>query len=42
MLQAIVVAGIFEFLGAVLLGSGVTDTIKGGIAKTSAYTVRHS
>jgi len=26
-----------EFGGAVLLGSGVTDTIKSGIAKTSAY-----
>jgi sodium-dependent phosphate transporter len=36
--QVIVVAAIFEFGGAVLLGSGVTDTIKSGIAKVSAYT----
>ena len=36
--QAVLVAGIFEFGGAILLGSGVTDTIKSGIAKTDAYT----
>lgn len=29
--QAIIVAGVFEFLGAVLVGSHVTKTIKGGI-----------
>jgi solute carrier family 20 (sodium-dependent phosphate transporter) len=37
MKQAIVVASVCEFGGAVLLGSGVTDTIKSGIAKVSAY-----
>lgn len=31
-------ASICEFGGAVLLGSGVTDTIRSGIAKSSAYT----
>ena len=36
--QAVVVASICEFGGAILLGSGVTDTIKSGIAKTDAYT----
>ena len=29
--QAIIIAGIFEFLGAVLVGAHVTQTIKGGI-----------
>lgn len=29
--QAIIIAGIFEFLGAVLVGAHVTNTIKGGI-----------
>ncbi|MEW5820141.1 MAG: inorganic phosphate transporter [Cyanobacteriota bacterium] len=29
--QAIIIAGIFEFLGAVLVGAHVTKTIKGGI-----------
>lgn len=38
MKQAILVASVCEFSGAVLLGSGVTDTIKSGIAKVSAYT----
>jgi sodium-dependent phosphate transporter len=38
MKQAILVASVCEFGGAVLLGSGVTDTIKSGIAKVSAYT----
>ena len=36
-LQAVVVAGICEFLGAVLLGSSVADTIKSGIAKLDAF-----
>ena len=36
--QAVVVAAICEFGGALLLGSGVTDTIKSGIAKTTSYT----
>ena len=35
--QAVLVAAIFEFAGAMLLGSGVTDTIRKGIAKTSSY-----
>lgn len=33
--QAILVAAIFEFLGAFLLGSHVTDTIRSGIAEVS-------
>jgi len=36
--QAILVASVCEFGGAILLGSGVTDTIKSGIAKVSSYT----
>lgn len=36
--QVIIVASFCEFGGAVLLGSGVTDTVKNGIAKVSAYT----
>ena len=35
--QAVVVAGICEFLGAVLLGANVADTIKSGIAKLPAF-----
>ena len=35
--QAILVAAIMEFGGAVLLGASVTDTIKGGITKTSVF-----
>ncbi|KAL3147387.1 hypothetical protein ABBQ32_002865 [Trebouxia sp. C0010 RCD-2024] len=35
--QAVVVAGICEFLGAVLLGSSVADTIKSGIAKLQVF-----
>ncbi|CAM9752859.1 unnamed protein product [Ectocarpus sp. 8 AP-2014] len=34
--QAVVLAGIFEFLGAVFLGSHVTKTIRSGIADVSA------
>lgn len=33
--QAIVLAGIFEFLGAVLMGDHVTKTIREGIADVS-------
>jgi sodium-dependent phosphate transporter len=36
--QAVIVAAIFEFGGAMLLGSGVTSTIRKGIAKIDAYT----
>ncbi len=36
--QAVLVAAIFEFGGAMLLGSGVTSTIRKGIAKIDAYT----
>ena len=37
MKQAIIVASFCEFGGAVLLGSGVTDTIKSGIANVNYY-----
>lgn len=37
MKQAIVVAGICEFVGAVLMGSGVTSTIRSGIANLNYY-----
>eukprot|EP00889_Picochlorum_renovo_P002545 jgi/Picre1/29575/NNA_004961.t1 len=36
--QAVLVAAVFEFGGAMLLGSGVTSTIRSGIAKPEAYT----
>jgi solute carrier family 20 (sodium-dependent phosphate transporter) len=35
--QAIVVAGIFEFLGSVLLGASVTNTVRGKIFDTKLY-----
>lgn len=35
--QAVVLAGIFEFLGAVLLGSHVTKTIAFGIIDVSVH-----
>jgi sodium-dependent phosphate transporter len=35
--QAVVIASICEFLGAVLLGASVTDTIKSNIAKASYF-----
>lgn len=37
MWSAVVIASIFEFLGAFLLGGQVTRTIAGGIAKTSTF-----
>ena len=36
--QAILVAAVCEFLGAMLLGAGVTDTIRSNIANVSLYT----
>lgn len=36
--QVVMVACVMEFLGAVLLGASVTDTIRSNIAKTSAFT----
>ena len=36
--QVVIVASFTEFGGAMLLGSGVTDTIRSGIAKSSAFT----
>ncbi|KAI8476390.1 MAG: phosphate transporter [Monoraphidium minutum] len=35
--SAVVIAAIFEFLGAMLLGGNVTKTIAGGIAKTTSF-----
>lgn len=37
MKQAILVAAVCEFLGASLMGAGVTDTIRSGIANLDAY-----
>jgi sodium-dependent phosphate transporter len=37
MKQAILIASVCEFGGAVLLGSGVTDTIRGKIADLDYY-----
>lgn len=40
--QAILLAGIFEFLGALLLGKHVTKTIREGIANVSSvYTTNN-
>ena len=36
--QAVIIAGILNFLGAVLLGPQVVETVKGGIIKTSIIT----
>ncbi|CAL8471759.1 g11301 [Coccomyxa elongata] len=38
MVQAIMVAAVCEFLGASLLGAGVTDTIRSNIAKVGLFT----
>mmetsp|Transcript_3963 Transcript_3963/g.11520 ORF Transcript_3963/g.11520 Transcript_3963/m.11520 type:complete len:579 (+) Transcript_3963:262-1998(+) len=35
--QIVVIGGLCEFLGAVLLGAGVTSTIKSGVAKLSSF-----
>lgn len=37
--QAVVLAGVFEFLGAVFLGSHVTKTIRKGVADVSLFRV---
>ena len=37
LMGAVVLAGIFEFLGAVLVGSHVTNTIRGGILEVGAF-----
>jgi len=36
--QAVIIAGLLNFLGAVLLGPQVVETVKGGIIKTSVIT----
>ena len=35
--QVVILAGICEFLGAVLLGAGVTSTIKSGVADIKVF-----
>lgn len=40
MRQALIVASIFEFTGAVLMGAGVADTIRSGITNLSYFTGR--
>jgi sodium-dependent phosphate transporter len=37
MWSAVAIAGVFEFLGAMLLGGAVTRTIAGGIAKPKTF-----
>lgn len=37
LVQALVIAGIFEFTGAVTLGATVTDTVRGGIVSASDF-----
>jgi len=36
--QAVVYAAVFEFLGAVLVGAHVTETVRGGIVDPAAFT----
>lgn len=36
--SVVILAAICEFLGAILLGAGVTSTIKSGIADLNAFT----
>lgn len=38
--QAVLVAAVFEFLGAVLLGANNTDTMKSGVADPKAFESR--
>lgn len=40
MRQALLVAAIFEFLGAVLMGAGVSDTIRSGITNIEFFIPR--
>lgn len=40
MWTAVVIAAIFEFLGAMLLGGAVTRTIAGGIAKPKTFSAQ--
>ncbi|KAF6250657.1 phosphate transporter [Scenedesmus sp. NREL 46B-D3] len=40
MRQALLVAAVFEFLGAVLMGAGVADTIRSGITNIDYFTPR--
>jgi phosphate/sulfate permease len=35
--SAVLIAGVFEFLGAMLLGGNVTKTVAGGIARTATF-----
>jgi sodium-dependent phosphate transporter len=37
MWSAVVIAGIFEFLGAMLLGGSVTRTVAGSVAKPKTF-----
>ncbi len=36
--SAVLIAAVFEFLGAILLGGNVTKTIAAGIAKTATFS----
>jgi phosphate/sulfate permease len=38
--SAVLIAAVFEFLGAMLLGGNVTKTVAGGIAKTSTFAAQ--
>ncbi len=38
--QAVCVAAVFEFLGAILLGANNTDTMKAGVADPKAFAAR--